>query len=59
MTFYHCVCVCIVEAIRGISILVKAIEKIQLVPSQLTSIHADLCQVMTAILNICVDHRGD
>lgn len=33
------------EDIRGISLLCKAIQKIQLFPSQLTSIHADLCQL--------------
>lgn len=30
---------------RGIGILVKAINKIQLFPAQLTSIHSDLCQL--------------
>ncbi|XP_064623892.1 COP9 signalosome complex subunit 3-like [Lineus longissimus] len=33
------------EPIRGICILLKAINKIQLFPSQLTSIHVDLCQL--------------
>ncbi|XP_074649374.1 COP9 signalosome complex subunit 3-like [Tubulanus polymorphus] len=33
------------EAIRGINIVQKAINKIQLFPSQLTSIHGDLCQL--------------
>lgn len=33
------------QAIRGISILTKAILKIQLNEAQLTSIHADLCQL--------------
>lgn len=32
-------------AIRGIKIICRAIEKIQEQPSQLTSIHADLCQL--------------
>ena len=36
---------CDLQAIRGIKILMKAISKIQLIPSQLTSIHADMCQV--------------
>ncbi|XP_055937058.1 COP9 signalosome complex subunit 3-like isoform X2 [Argiope bruennichi] len=39
---------CLVERqqyIRGIPILIKAIQKIQLFPSQLTSIHACLCQL--------------
>lgn len=35
-------------AIRGINIMVHAIEKIQETPSQLTSIHADLCQLCLA-----------
>ncbi|XP_064609422.1 COP9 signalosome complex subunit 3-like [Liolophura sinensis] len=33
------------QPIRGISILEKAISKIQLHPAQLTSVHADLCQL--------------
>jgi len=33
------------QPIRGISTLCQAISKIQLAPSQLTSIHADLCQL--------------
>ncbi|KAK3091308.1 hypothetical protein FSP39_018814, partial [Pinctada imbricata] len=33
------------QSMRGIAILVKAINKIQLFPAQLTSIHADLCQL--------------
>lgn len=33
------------KALRGIKVLVRAINKIQLMPSQLTSIHSDLCQV--------------
>lgn len=33
------------QAMRGISLLYKAIRKIQLFDSQLTSIHADLCQL--------------
>ncbi|CAL1273801.1 unnamed protein product [Larinioides sclopetarius] len=39
---------CLVERqqyIRGIPILIKAIQRIQLFPSQLTSIHACLCQL--------------
>lgn len=39
---------CLVEqkqAMRGISLLSKAIRKVQLFDSQLTSIHADLCQL--------------
>jgi len=40
---------CFLQAIRGISILKRAIVKIQLSPSQLTSIHADLCQVMNIV----------
>jgi len=39
-----CSTIC-VQPIRGISVLVRAISKIQLSPSQLTSIHADLCKV--------------
>lgn len=35
-------------AIRGIKIISQAIEKIQETPSQLTSIHADLCQLCLA-----------
>jgi len=41
-----------VQPIRGISVLVRAISKIQLSPSQLTSIHADLCKVYCLTL-IC------
>lgn len=37
----------IFQPMRGITILVKAINKIQLFPAQLTSIHADMCQVRT------------
>ncbi|XP_014676248.1 PREDICTED: COP9 signalosome complex subunit 3-like [Priapulus caudatus] len=33
------------QPIRGISLVSSAIQKIQLYPSQLTSIHADLCQL--------------
>ena len=33
------------ETIRGINVLRKAISKIQLFPSQLTSVHGDLCQL--------------
>ncbi|KAK5642280.1 hypothetical protein RI129_008447 [Pyrocoelia pectoralis] len=33
------------QAIKGISLLQKAISKLQLYDSQLTSIHADLCQL--------------
>lgn len=33
------------QAMRGISLLNKAIRKVQLFDSQLTSIHADLCQL--------------
>ncbi|CAM1291491.1 COPS3 (predicted), partial [Pycnogonum litorale] len=33
------------QPMRGINLLIKAISKIQLFPSQLTSIHADLCQL--------------
>lgn len=33
------------QYMKGIPLLSKAIQKIQLFPSQLTSIHADLCQV--------------
>jgi len=40
------------QAIRGIAVLVKAINKIQLVPSQLTSIQADLCQL--CLLSTCM-----
>lgn len=39
----------IFQPMRGITILVKAINKIQLFPAQLTSIHADMCQVRTKI----------
>ena len=31
------------QAIKGIAVLAKAIDKIQLHPAQLTSVHADLC----------------
>lgn len=44
----HMVTACFVEqkqAMRGISLLYKAIRKIQLFDSQLTSVHADLCQL--------------
>jgi len=33
------------QAIRGIAMLKRAIQKVQLSPTQLTSIHADLCQL--------------
>ena len=33
------------QTARGIPVLVTAIGKIQLFPAQLTSVHADLCQV--------------
>ncbi len=33
------------QSIRGIDLLTNAINKIQLSPSQLTSIHADICQL--------------
>lgn len=33
------------QALRGISLMTKAIKKIQLFDSQLTSVHADLCQL--------------
>ncbi|XP_046362327.1 COP9 signalosome complex subunit 3-like isoform X1 [Haliotis rufescens] len=33
------------EPVRGIKVLTTAIQKIQLFPEQLTSIHADLCQL--------------
>ena len=36
------------RAIKGIAILSKAIDKIQLHPSQLSSIHSDLCQLCLA-----------
>lgn len=36
------------QALRGIKVLVHAISKIQLMPSQLTSIHSDLCQLCLA-----------
>ena len=39
------------QPLRGIAILCKAIDKIQLIPSQLTSIHADLCQVRPVSLH--------
>ena len=35
----------IFQPMRGIKLLVNGINKIQLFPAQLTSIHADLCQV--------------
>ncbi|GIY11401.1 COP9 signalosome complex subunit 3 [Caerostris darwini] len=40
--------ICLVERqqyIRGIPVLIKAIQKVQLFPSQLTSIHCCLCQL--------------
>lgn len=40
------------QPIRGIEILKKAIRKIQLFDSQLTSIHADLCQL--CLLSKCL-----
>lgn len=40
------------QAFRGIDLLMKAITKIQLHPAQLTSIHADLCQL--CLLAKCV-----
>ena len=40
------------QPLRGIGILVTAINKIQLFPTQLTSIHGDLCQVR--IVKSCV-----
>merc|ERR1711976_181989 len=40
------------QALRGINILTKAISKIQLNASQLTSIHADLCQL--CLLSKCM-----
>jgi COP9 signalosome complex subunit 3 len=40
------------QPIRGIAILCQAINKIQLMPSQLTSIHADLCQL--CLLSKCM-----
>lgn len=40
------------QPLRGISVLCKAISKIQLMPSQLTSIHADLCQL--CLLSKCM-----
>lgn len=36
------------SAVKGIAILSKAIDKIQLHPSQLSSIHSDLCQLCLA-----------
>ncbi|CAH1794239.1 unnamed protein product [Owenia fusiformis] len=40
------------QAIRGIKLLVKAINKVQLSPNQLTSIHSDLCQL--CLLSKCM-----
>ncbi|GAB1599976.1 COP9 signalosome complex subunit 3-like [Argonauta hians] len=40
------------QAMRGIAILVKAITKIQLFPSQLTSIHSDLCKLCLQSKNL-------
>jgi COP9 signalosome complex subunit 3 len=40
------------QSIRGIDLLTNAINKIQLSPSQLTSIHADICQL--CLLAKCV-----
>lgn len=40
------------QAIRGIGIISCAIQKIQLAPSQLTSIHGDLCQL--CLLSKCM-----
>ena len=37
------------QPLRGIGILVTAINKIQLFPTQLTSVHGDLCQVSYCI----------
>ena len=40
------------QAIRGIDILTKAINKVQLHQSQFTSIHSDLCQL--CLISKCV-----
>lgn len=40
------------QPIRGIEVLKKAIRKIQLFDSQLTSIHADICQL--CLLSKCL-----
>ena len=40
------------QAIRGIDILTKAINKVQLHQSQFTSIHSDLCQL--CLVSKCV-----
>lgn len=40
------------QAMRGIPILIKAINKIQLFPSQLTSIHSDLCKLCLQSKNL-------
>ncbi|KAK3588974.1 hypothetical protein CHS0354_043143 [Potamilus streckersoni] len=40
------------QPLRGICILVTAINKIQLFPAQLTSIHADLCQLCLLSKNL-------
>lgn len=40
------------QPMRGISLLVTAINKIQLFPTQLTSIHADLCQLCLLSKNL-------
>lgn len=44
--------VAIKQPLKGIEILKKAIRKIQLFDSQLTSIHADLCQL--CLLSKCM-----
>ena len=48
---------CYVQPIRGISLLVRAISKIQLAPSQLTSIHADLCKVTWSYVSLRRHHH--
>jgi len=48
---------CYVQPIRGISLLVRAISKIQLAPSQLTSIHADLCKVTWSYVSLRHHHH--
>lgn len=40
------------QALKGLVFLVKAIERIQVCPSQLTSIHADLCKL--CLLSKCM-----
>ena len=47
--YFYANIVFFMQPLRGIGILVTAINKIQLFPTQLTSVHGDLCQVSYCI----------